>query len=74
MKITLKDNYALQDKMNKLSSLSKDQALKLIYEWVKKDVIDFGVFQYMTNSIYVIAMNKQPKYCAGWHPIADYQY
>jgi len=49
MKTTRKDKYSIQDKMDKLIPLPLDQALTLLYAWVKQDAIDCSVFRLMSQ-------------------------
>lgn len=45
MKITLKDKFTLERMVKKIQELGKEEALKSIWDWIKKDHIDFGVFK-----------------------------
>lgn len=46
------DDYAVHERVEKLRNLPIEQALKLVWGWVKSDTINFSQFRYMFYNIY----------------------
>lgn len=51
MKVTLRDTLSLEDKMLKVKAASRENALKLIFGWVKSDNVDFGSFLALLSAV-----------------------
>lgn len=44
MRITMEHKFGVEDLKTRLMGLTKENRIKLIYEWVKTNHIDFKVF------------------------------
>jgi hypothetical protein len=55
MKITLKDVFQVDEKVEQVTLASRNshrEALKLIWAWAKEDAIDFQVFNRLLNVLF----------------------
>jgi hypothetical protein len=51
MRIEISDKYTLENEINKLKELSRQQGKKRLYEWVKINHISFAVFSRMLDEL-----------------------
>lgn len=49
--ITLKDGGKIDEKRKQLEKVDAEQCLKLIWAWIKQDVINFGVFKLLMSEV-----------------------
>ena len=51
MKIKGKDKWSLEEEIRKIKSVSRHDGLKMIWDFVKSDHIDFGAFKILIGNI-----------------------
>lgn len=49
--ITLKDDFQIANKRKQLEKVDADQSLRLIWAWIKQDIINFGVFKLLMREV-----------------------
>ncbi len=58
MTITLQDNFRVRDLVDKIQNVTRDEGLQLIYEWVKTEHINFGVYSLLIEKLPLNEINQ----------------